>query len=520
MTTGLSLLRNQLETLICSQSITKVEELLNDCGGDHALMNPWPRLKGLFLSHNFIERFDRSLTSLIALEVLDVSHNRLHDCSTIFDFLPKLQHLNLSCNLLRVIPVWSMNSTECNLLTLKMRQNRIESVTGIDLMSSIEELDLSENFITTIPQQLRLMTKLKKVNLAGNPISYHSNYRQEILMNLPLECANPERIFYIDDRRLTSKDKYVIPRMRPAARTQLALYSSGISSQTQSESTTEASESVVSNSTGTIVSRRKPRRRRKDRFLHSTDNDETVTEQGTSRSGSETELIKHQLEKLKESRQKFGQDWLLTQTNFDTTINVGNGYNEQQPITTVISDEQDLAEIETTVIIQSPKKRKTPRMKRNSGSLNQLVFQVVDDGNSTDQQYQTMLSETESQRSDSVKTTFIVSVQLTPSITDMSTSQEYSAIVEISALHLIEKDAAEECLAQIKYSSINLKDNSHSSDNKIVEFTWEHPTGKRDLRRYVFDTVNDRDSFIDEIQRFLKPAVTSVQELIQYEVFL
>ena len=80
MVLGLSILRPQLETLICSQSVTKIEvrififlfflikiiinkikDLISDCGGDSAQPQPWPHLKSLFLDHNFIERIDQSL---------------------------------------------------------------------------------------------------------------------------------------------------------------------------------------------------------------------------------------------------------------------------------------------------------------------------------------------------------------------------------------------------------------------------------------------------------------------------
>ncbi len=44
-----------------------------------------------------------------------------------------------------------------------MRQNSIEEITGIEVMKTIEELDLSDNFITVIPEQIRHMPALKRV---------------------------------------------------------------------------------------------------------------------------------------------------------------------------------------------------------------------------------------------------------------------------------------------------------------------------------------------------------------------
>ena len=82
MIRGLAILREQLETLICSYSVLKIEvrlfleksfanllmelkTLINDCGADSAQPRDWPRLKSLFLAHNFIDRIDQSLVSSI-----------------------------------------------------------------------------------------------------------------------------------------------------------------------------------------------------------------------------------------------------------------------------------------------------------------------------------------------------------------------------------------------------------------------------------------------------------------------
>ncbi len=63
-----------------------------------------------------------------------------------------------------------------------MRQNSLEKITGkrsfqekknfhflffqgIEIMKSIEELDLSDNFITLIPEQIRHLSMIKRVRL-------------------------------------------------------------------------------------------------------------------------------------------------------------------------------------------------------------------------------------------------------------------------------------------------------------------------------------------------------------------
>jgi hypothetical protein len=83
-----------------------------------------------------------------------------------------------------------------------MRQNSLEEITGIEIMKSIEELDLSDNFITLIPEQIRHLSMLKRVCInefnsffysnfyfqiffARNPFTYDPNYREKIIRNLP-----------------------------------------------------------------------------------------------------------------------------------------------------------------------------------------------------------------------------------------------------------------------------------------------------------------------------------------------
>ena len=74
-----------------------------------------------------------------------------------------MKHLNLSSNQLRNLPVWLPDKGPCCLLTLKMRQNSLEEINGIEVMKSVEELDLSDNFITLPPGQMRHLHMLKRV---------------------------------------------------------------------------------------------------------------------------------------------------------------------------------------------------------------------------------------------------------------------------------------------------------------------------------------------------------------------
>ncbi|CAF4482870.1 unnamed protein product, partial [Rotaria sp. Silwood2] len=385
MVLGLSLLRQQLETLICSQSVTKIEDLISDCGGDSTQPQAWPRLKSLFLAHNFIECLDQSLKYLVTLEVLDLSHNRLQDCSKILDIIPHVKHLNLSSNHLRSIPIWSETKGSCRLLTLKIRQNSIEDITGIELMKSIEELDLSDNFITRIPELIRQMSMIKRLFFARNPFTYASNYRQNIINNLPFVFSQEARELIIDNEQLTSKEKQKIPRKRipPSNLVQGFRFSSPPSSSqntTTSESTTEP-ESIVTNSSGTIVSRRRSRRKFRDGRLRSLDTDETPTEHATSGSENESAVNRHRLGKVVESRHEVDHNYLTSQS----PITAGNIYTT----TTLEQDDTILKSLPSTTFASSiprklanelsysPKRKKSPRS-RKSDQPTKIVLEVVD----------------------------------------------------------------------------------------------------------------------------------------------
>jgi Leucine-rich repeat (LRR) protein len=74
------------------------------------------------------------------------------------------------------VPVWPQDKGPCGLLTLKMRQNSLEELIGIEMMKSIEELDLSDNFITRTPEQIRYLPLLKRVRTNQLNSYFHSQF--------------------------------------------------------------------------------------------------------------------------------------------------------------------------------------------------------------------------------------------------------------------------------------------------------------------------------------------------------
>ncbi|CAF0909770.1 unnamed protein product [Adineta steineri] len=513
MVSGLSILRPQLETLICSQSVTKIEDLISDCGGDSVQPEKWPRLKSLFLAHNFIERIDQSLKYLIALEIV-----------------PHVKHLNLSSNQLRNVPIWPEYKGPCRLFTLKMRQNCLEDVTGIEIMKSIEELDLSDNFITLIPEQIRYMPTIKRLSFARNPFTYATNYRQQIIYNLPYVFSQEARELLIDDQQLTSKEKQRIPRNRNRQQPLVSAFrpyspSSSAQNTTTSESTTEP-ESITSNSSGTVVVKRRGRPKNRPGNLRTLDADETPTEHATSGSDNETGSQRRRLKNLHETLQDIDGTNHTSQTPGSRNIYQSTIYEQddnilKSPTSVASSIPRKLA----NDLSQSPKRRKSPRSRR-ADPPTRIVLEVVDVSNTTSDEtpvpdspisernasinknYQTPIPVLEPKENpvdeintgDSIRTIFFITDQ-----TSNDTNRSFT--IEIDPMYLIEKDINDEDYSEkIKYSTIKLL-NNNESNQKTVEFTFEKRRNEVERRIYSFDTKQDQKAFVEEIERHLELSV-------------
>ncbi|CAM4747225.1 unnamed protein product [Rotaria magnacalcarata] len=534
MVLGLSQLRGQLETLICSQSVTKIEDLVGDCGGDSielAQHLAWPRLKSLFLSHNSIESIDQSLKHLVALEALDLSHNRLQDCSQILDIIPHIRHLNLSSNHLRIIPIWPEVKGPCRLLTLKMRQNCIEDISGIELMKSVEELDLSDNFITRIPNQIRQMSAIKRLYFARNPFTYASDYRQNIINNLPFVFSQEARELTIDNEQLSSKEKQRIPQRRnlpaplvPSFRISSTTTASSLSGQNTTTSESTEPESGVTTSSGTVVSRRRSRRKLRDARLRAFDADETPTEHVTSGSDNESIVNRRRLGKLDESRHEGDPNSITPQTPLATGYIYPLAIPEHEDtLTKSMSTPSSIPRKLVHDITQSPRRKKSPRS-RKSDHPSKIILEVVDVLNTVSDATPVPDSPT-SEREISFNAKYATSV---PKIETQLTSNEYnntgdcirtiffvtdqtsndnnnrSLTIEIDRMHLIEKDNNdEEYLEKLKYSTIKLL-TDNENNKKTVEFTFEKRRGEVEQRIYLFDTIHDQKAFVEEIERHLE----------------
>uniref|UniRef100_U3JET0 Leucine rich repeat containing 40 n=1 Tax=Ficedula albicollis TaxID=59894 RepID=U3JET0_FICAL len=175
-----------------------------------------PRLRSLLLQHNQLSQLPEGLGQLLSLEELDVSNNQLTAIPSSFALLLNLVRLNLACNQLRELPadlsamkslrqldctknyletvppkLASMASLEqlylrknklralpefpsCKLLKeLHAGENQIEMLNAENLkqLSSLCVLELRDNKIKAVPEEITVLQKLERLDLANNDIS-------------------------------------------------------------------------------------------------------------------------------------------------------------------------------------------------------------------------------------------------------------------------------------------------------------------------------------------------------------
>uniref|UniRef100_A0A8B9EH14 Leucine rich repeat containing 40 n=1 Tax=Anser cygnoides TaxID=8845 RepID=A0A8B9EH14_ANSCY len=194
-------------------------------------------LKSLLLQHNELSHLPDGFGQLVNLEELDLSNNHLTDIPTSFALLINLVRLNLACNQLKNLPadisamkslrqldctknyletvpseLASMASLEqlylrknklrslpelpsCKLLKeLHAGENQIEILNAENLkhLNSLSVLELRDNKIKSVPDEITLLQKLERLDLANNDISRPCSGHLLMMKFLALE-GNPLR---------------------------------------------------------------------------------------------------------------------------------------------------------------------------------------------------------------------------------------------------------------------------------------------------------------------------------------
>uniref|UniRef100_A0A3B3SV27 Serine/threonine-protein kinase 11-interacting protein n=1 Tax=Paramormyrops kingsleyae TaxID=1676925 RepID=A0A3B3SV27_9TELE len=208
---GLRAVYSQLEVFMCSKSISSLEELLSLCGGDLSSAMPWLELHTLNFSYNSVVSLDESLSLLNVLKSLDLSHNKIQDCSKFLLPLSELEHLNLGYNFLQRMPFLGLGG-RARLVTLILRNNELETINGVEQLSSLQHLDLAYNLLLEHSQlaPLSLLHCLSMLQLEGNPLYFHRSHRTSTVKHLSPKAALSR--FKLDGSFLTSSELAVLPK--------------------------------------------------------------------------------------------------------------------------------------------------------------------------------------------------------------------------------------------------------------------------------------------------------------------
>jgi len=122
---------------------------------------------------------------------LNLSRNGLHRLNNIEKFSGSLARLNLSYNEISdITPLSTLN----NMQELSVEENEITSLEALRGMERLSFLDARGNRIKDLDslQSLTTMIGLKRIMLAGNPITHHDEYPRIVFQLQP-------NLEYIDD---------------------------------------------------------------------------------------------------------------------------------------------------------------------------------------------------------------------------------------------------------------------------------------------------------------------------------
>ncbi|XP_026462479.1 serine/threonine-protein kinase 11-interacting protein-like [Ctenocephalides felis] len=326
---GLQSLRAQLQSLTCIRCVDNIKDILSSCGADHSTGFVWSELKEAKFSYNCLQSIDSSLEYLPWLQVLDLSHNRIVTAEAL-KWLPNLKYINLSYNKLEEIPMFHVESGR-KLQILKISNNDIETITGVNRLEALCELDLANNYIidhsNLVP--VSYLPHLRWLTLAGNPLSFHPEHRKLTAKYLHRNAGTIK--FCLDQIKLSKVENNLTGSYKIAQRLQRSprKHLNSVSSTQSNE--TSASESTASDIRifDSSLSRLKPIKTVKVRNAiiadldddNNLDSDGNQTRQSNSLHDSTTsandtsEDMSHLETKrqLTDLRSQFGDAWLHSQ---------------------------------------------------------------------------------------------------------------------------------------------------------------------------------------------------------------
>ncbi|NXL93690.1 LRC18 protein, partial [Alectura lathami] len=124
----------------------------------------------LDLSRNMLKKIPNSIEMFQKLRWLDLHSNQLEELPKTIGTLQKLFYLNICNNKLTTKTLPEELNLLKNLHILNLGLNCLESIpTSLGALTELRQLGLFDNFLTTIPNSVKRLPKLQKLNTERNP---------------------------------------------------------------------------------------------------------------------------------------------------------------------------------------------------------------------------------------------------------------------------------------------------------------------------------------------------------------
>ncbi|KAJ3584332.1 hypothetical protein NHX12_014828 [Muraenolepis orangiensis] len=277
---------------------------------------PAHRLEGLRGVYSQLESL------LNVLRSLDLSHNKIQDCAEFLKPLSELEYLNLGYNSLQRAPLLAP-SARAKLHTLILRNNELETINGIEQLSSLQHVDLAYNLLLEHSQlaPLALLHGLHTLTLEGNPLVFQKNHRMATVRHLSLQAAHLR--LNLDGSTLTSSELSVLPQpVRLIGQSQApppGIRETERGAEEGSSGAGELSDSVSVGEVGVTRLRRKKARAKVKVRRASISEPSDTDRQPRPRTSSQDIVLPHQkdIERMDSFREQLGEDWLRYQHQLD-----------------------------------------------------------------------------------------------------------------------------------------------------------------------------------------------------------
>ncbi|XP_054813681.1 uncharacterized protein LOC129314293 isoform X2 [Prosopis cineraria] len=197
---GLLELRHTLEKIVCHNSTDALRHVFASRIAEIKNSPQWNRLSFVSCACNGLVLMDESLQLLPAVETLDLSRNKFAKVDNLRK-CTKLKHLDLGFNHLRTIAPF--NEVSFHIVKLVLRNNALTTLRGIEMLKSLEGLDVSYNIISNFSelQYITGLPVLKRLWLEGNPLCCARWYRAQVFSFFMF----PEKL-KLDDKEMNTQD--------------------------------------------------------------------------------------------------------------------------------------------------------------------------------------------------------------------------------------------------------------------------------------------------------------------------